>query len=852
MARREKNFSNPARKGDVWSGLSWAEERQGSTVSFRAMSNLRSGDSWRTARPLFLRGLVSILLGCVLLSPAKAQFTQQGLKLVGTTATGPAEQGRAVAVSHDGNTMIVGGPSDNGGIGAAWVWTRSSSGTWSQVGSKLTAGGGDFGFSVALSADGNTAIIGAYEMNSSVGAAYIFTQSGGSWSQQAGPLSGGDVSGTAEQGYSVAISGDGNTAIVGAPWDHCVSGCPGPGAGAAFVWVRSGTSWSQQGGKLVGTGNTGNAQQGYSVGLSNDGNTAIVGGPDDNGSFGAAWVWKRSGRVWSQVTWTISSTTYYKLVGTGASGYANQGRAVAISGDGNTAIVGGPYDDTYNTRAVWMFAQSGGAWSQQGAKLVGTPAVGTNVYQGFAVALSYDGNEAIEGGYGDNSYVGAAWVFARSGTTWSQSSKLYASDSSGAAGQGSSVAMSGDGGTAVVGGPHDNTTVGAAWAYVAPDLTIQITDSGGFARGDTGDTFTITVTNQGAASADGSTVTVSDTLTAGLTLTGMSGSGWSCTPPTCTRTLSDPLAGGGSSYPPITATVNVSSNAASSQTYRVTVSGGGEVDTGNDSATDHITLPPVPDLVVSVSHSGSWYQGRTGVSYTIRVANIGGGATSGTVSLTDTLTPKLTETGFSAGSGWSCSWTGHLGCTNTNTLAAGAFYPAITVTVNVASDATSPQTNHATVSGGGELTVAPYNNNDDGYDNTVIGTAASGPDMTVASTHVGNFVKGQTGAVYEIWVTNSGASPTSGTVTAWDALPTGLTATAISGIGWSCTLGTLTCTRSDVLLPGLTYRVIIVTVTVSPSMSTGNVTNTVHVSGGGEAGAAALANDTGTDVTGIS
>ena len=137
MARREKNFSNPARKGDVWSGLSWAEERQGSTVSFRAMSNLRSGDSWRTARPLFLRGLVSILLGCVLLSPAKAQFTQQGSKLQVTYQTGcpgscvtnpeVASQGSSVALSADGNTLIVGGPTDNSNAGGVWAYTRSGS-----------------------------------------------------------------------------------------------------------------------------------------------------------------------------------------------------------------------------------------------------------------------------------------------------------------------------------------------------------------------------------------------------------------------------------------------------------------------------------------------------------------------------------------------------------------------------------------------------------------------------------------------------------------------------------------------------------------------------------------------------
>ena len=90
----------------------------------------------------------------------------------------------------------------------------------------------------------------------------------------------------------------------------------------------------QQGPKLVGTGAVGDADQGFSVAVSADGNTAIVGGPKDNAAAGAAWVFTRSGGVWSQQG--------SKLVGTGAVGAAAQGCSVALSADGNTAIVGGP------------------------------------------------------------------------------------------------------------------------------------------------------------------------------------------------------------------------------------------------------------------------------------------------------------------------------------------------------------------------------------------------------------------------------------------------------------------------------------------------------------------------------
>ena len=91
-----------------------------------------------------------------------------------------------------------------------------------------------------------------------------------------------------------------------------------------------------------------------------------------------------------------------KLVGTGAVGQSLQGKSVAISGDGNTAIVGA-YMDNGNTGAAWVYTRSGGVWTQQGAKLVGTGAVGS-AYQGGAVALSADGNTAIVGGSFDHQF----------------------------------------------------------------------------------------------------------------------------------------------------------------------------------------------------------------------------------------------------------------------------------------------------------------------------------------------------------------------------------------------------------------------------------------------------------------
>jgi uncharacterized repeat protein (TIGR01451 family) len=110
------------------------------------------------------------------------------------------------------------------------------------------------------------------------------------------------------------------------------------------------------------------------------------------------------------------------------------------------------------------------------------------------------------------------------------------------------------------------------------------------------------------------------------------------------------------------------------------------------------------------------------------------------------------------------------------------------------------------------------------------------PDLTITKTHTGNFTQGQTGASYTITVSNIGSGPSSGTVTATDQLPPGLTATAMSGSAWTCVLATLTCNRSDALAAGASYPAITLTVNVSASASS-SVTNTATVSGGGDTNA---------------
>ncbi len=408
-------------------------------------------------------------------------MAQQGNKLVGTGASGQSVQGSSVSLSADGNTAIVGAYLDStilnvGTIGAVWIYTRSG-GVWSQQGNKLVGTGGNTGFSginqgtsVDISADGNTVVVGGPLDDNGEGAAWIFTRSGTTWSQQGSKLVGTGASGAAYQGHSVSISADGNTVLVGGynDFNTGING-NGNGNGATWVFTRSNGVWSQQGSKLVGTGNSGPAAQGYSVDISADGNTAVIGGPKDNidsigNSVGAAWFFTRSSGIWSQQG--------SKLVGTGVSGVnANQGSSVALSADGNTAIVGSPGDSAIG--ATWVFMRSGSTCSQQGNKLVGTGAIGSG-NQGNSVSLSADGNTAMVGGWNDDSGIGATWVFNRSGSVWTQQgSKLLGTGAIGWSNQGYSVSLSADGNTAMVGGHNDDSNIGAAWVFNGAANNVQ-------------------------------------------------------------------------------------------------------------------------------------------------------------------------------------------------------------------------------------------------------------------------------------------------------------------------------------------------------------------------------------------
>jgi hypothetical protein len=226
------------------------------------------------------------------------------------------------------------------------------------------------------------------------------------------------------------------------------------------VFTRSGSTWDQQGPKLSGGGESGAGNFGRSVAMSGDGNTALIGGPADDGERGSLWAFTRNGSNWTQIG--------PKFTGAEEKGAAGIGMSVALSADGTTALAGGGADNG-GIGAAWAFSRSGAGFTQQGPKLTGVGESGPGAF-GVSVALSGDGLEALIGAPEDGRRLGAAWNFARSGSTWGERGELTGEGELRKGAYGTSVALSETGASALVGGSRDNRRAGAAWAYLDPTI----------------------------------------------------------------------------------------------------------------------------------------------------------------------------------------------------------------------------------------------------------------------------------------------------------------------------------------------------------------------------------------------
>lgn len=377
---------------------------------------------------------------------------------------GDSEDHFGSSVALDGDTAVVGTPGDedpNGSEGGSvYVFTRTG-GVWSQQ-SKLSAGDGDsddrFGFSVAIA--GNMIVIGAPgdedPNGSEAGSAYVFTYSGGNWSQQT-KLDASDGQSGDELGFTVAIDGD--TAVIGARSATVTDPTLGSvRAGATYVFTRSGTTWTEQE-KLV-VSDSPNDDLVSAVAI--DGDTLVVGDEgDSSGSSGgdlsgAAYVFTRSAGTWSSPT---------KILAGDRSRFDEFGNAVAV--DGDTIVVGANGADDPNGEhagAAYVFTLSSSGWAQQ-AKLVASDGTRGDQF-GYSVAL--DGDTIVIGPFGvDDPEGGSAYVFTRDGSTWSETTLLTPDDGDKGDNFGGSVAL--DGATAVGGAPQDadpnGTAAGSAYVF---------------------------------------------------------------------------------------------------------------------------------------------------------------------------------------------------------------------------------------------------------------------------------------------------------------------------------------------------------------------------------------------------
>jgi hypothetical protein len=393
-----------------------------------------------------------------------------------------------VSVAVWGDTVVVGAPAEDGGAvgvngnqadnsaadaGAAYVFVRAG-GTWSQqayLKASNTEAGDEFGHSVAIM--GDTIVVGAWREDSDAtgvdgsqfasgaidsGAAYVFVRSGGAWAQQAYLKA--SNTGTGDRfGRSVGISGD--TIVVGANLeDSGATGIDGnemddsaSNAGAAYVFDRSGGTWSQQ--AYLKASNTETADLfGLPVAISGDtivvgaswedsGATGVDGNDADNSAVnsGAAYVFVRAGGTWSQ-------QAYLKASNTDASDWF--GRGVAVSGD--TVVVGAYFEDSdatgvdgdeaddslVNAGAAYVFVRAGATWSQQAY----LKASNTESADSFGWCVAVSGDTVVVGAFGEDSNAvgvdgdqadnsaaasGAAYVFVRTGSAWSQLAYLKAS-----------------------------------------------------------------------------------------------------------------------------------------------------------------------------------------------------------------------------------------------------------------------------------------------------------------------------------------------------------------------------------------------------------------------------------------
>lgn len=372
--------------------------------------------------------------------PSSPPQIQQGPRLSGSDAIGTAEQGVGVAISADGRTIIVGGAGDDNNVGAAWIWVRVGS-QWIPSGGKLVGswhtGQSRQGTSVALNARGDLAVISGANSETRNLIWTFVRENTGSWKERGSPTA---IDGRHSE---IAISADGKTLV-------------STNETGAVVFRREADSWEVQS-----TLYTDPESRDLSVAMSADGSTILIGTPWFSDGLGSASVFTRN----TGGSWSSDGI----LIGLENSGQSKQGRAVALSADGRTAIMGG-YNDDGGRGAAWVFTKGVDGWRQQGDKLIApSSAVSKN---GISVSLSADGSTAAVGAVSSrgHSYESCAYIWRRKDARWFCSETPLYGGSATTPGSAPRLAIDANGSTAILGDPSagpqvDGRNMGAAYIF---------------------------------------------------------------------------------------------------------------------------------------------------------------------------------------------------------------------------------------------------------------------------------------------------------------------------------------------------------------------------------------------------
>jgi hypothetical protein len=420
------------------------------------------------------------------LSPAGLSVPLIGY-LKGPQATNYAGFGTATALSADGNTLVVGAPFTGDTVapytGTVYVYTRTGT-TWSApvaVRASNAENYDRFGETVALSADGNTLVVGAiYEASATgaesdnslagAGAAYIFTRTGGSWTQAAYLKSAAPGNAYDMFGSTVAISPDGGTVAVGVP-AYEPTASPSFSIGQVYLFTRGSGGWTRVG-PLNAPSPLSATYFGEALALSDQGTTLAVGatGQDVSGISDAGVVYRYTA---SAGTWTLTETVSAPT----PQDYSYFGTAVSLSSDGAILAVGAPQqtvpgplpsDPPVQTGAAYLFNLAGGS-----AAVLATVTADSDEFSWFGslVELSDDGSTLLVASPYDDSGTlgagttrdesqpdsGAAYVFTGIGGNWTQRSYLKASNTQSFEEFGWAIAISGDGTTVAIGASEEGS-----------------------------------------------------------------------------------------------------------------------------------------------------------------------------------------------------------------------------------------------------------------------------------------------------------------------------------------------------------------------------------------------------------